>query len=130
MMAFLKLSFVFLIYSFSAWSHVGHDHGPEVKAPPKGGVVQETKNYHVELVHRNNQLMVYFYDVKMKPVEKVKNIKTKAFTQLPRKDKVELELKAMGDHYHGVFDKKEAHRFTLYLEVEDEKKTMLKWTIH
>lgn len=126
----MLMNFLFLTISFNLYGHAGHEHGPEVKLPPNGGVIEESKNYHVELVHQGKQIMIYFYDIEMSPIEKADTLFVKAYTKLPRKERKELEFKAMGNHMHAQFDPQGAHRFDVYVEVKDEGKSELKWTLH
>jgi len=126
----LCLNLLLFVLSFNLHAHVGHDHGPEVKRPPNGGIIQESKSYHVELVHKGKNIMVYFYDVEMKPLKNVGELFVKAYSQLPRSEKKELQFKQMGNHMHTQFDSKEAHRFDVFVQVKDEGQNELKWTLH
>ena len=129
---FKRVGFCFLVllFSFSLHAHPGHEHGPEMDLSPNGGIIEESASYHVELVHKGSDIILYFYDVEMKPVKEAKELFVKGYSQLPRKEKKELEFKTMGDHMHAKFDSKGAHRFDIYVEVKDDEKNELKWTLH
>jgi len=124
---------VFILSLFSILSlhaHVGHDHSPGRKDAPQGGIVKESPSYHFELVSRNKDIMIYVYDIDMKPIEDLKKISYKASAQLPRQDKTDVAFEIMGNHFHGKFDKGAAHRYTFFLNVVDgEKNVDLKWVI-
>jgi hypothetical protein len=125
------LAFIFAFISIiNVQAHVGHDHSPGRKDAPQGGIVKESPSYHFELVHRNQDIMIYVYDIDMKPVKDLKSISYKASAQLPRAEKKDVSFEVMGNHLHGKFDKGSAHRFTFLLNVVDgDKNVDLKWII-
>lgn len=129
MTIFFRFLFLSLL-SFNLVAHEGHDHTPGRKDAPNGGVVKETPSYHFEMVESGKDLMLFVYDVNMKPIEEIKKISLSAYTQLPRQEKKPLEMGVMGNHFHGQFDKGSAHRFDLLVNVQDQDKTVeLKWVI-
>jgi hypothetical protein len=127
----LMTAFVFLLFSLiNVNAHEGHDHSPGRKDAPQGGIVKESPNYHFELVARNQDIMIFVYDVDMKAIKDLSKISQKAFTQIPRKEKMPLSLEVMGNHWHGKFDRGTAHRFDFILSVVDGEKTEeLKWVV-
>lgn len=129
-MSVLLRFFLVSLLSFNLAAHEGHDHTPGRKDAPKGGVVKESPSYHFELVEAGKELMLFIYDVDMKPIKEVQSISLNAFTQIPRQEKKALKMGVMGDHYHGQFDKGSAHRYDFLVQVQDKEETIeLKWVI-
>jgi hypothetical protein len=129
-MRLLTVIMVFLLSICNGLAHEGHDHRPGHKDAPHGGIIKESKSFHYELVTRGQEVLIYIYDVDMKPLENLASLNYKTFAQIPRRDKEELAMKVMGHHLHGKFDKGSAHRYTLILNVEDSGKAVdIKWVI-
>lgn len=116
--------------SFSVLAHGDHDHGPSAKSSPKGGRMLETEGLHIELVNKAHEIIIYVYDNEMKPLKDLTILSAKFTSQLPRKEKLPLDLKIMNDHFHGKFDKGPAHRFDLEMTLSFGGHTdKLKWTV-
>ena len=116
----------FIILTMSLWitaitfAHEGHDHGAATFQPPKGGVLQNTKLYHFELVKKANQIMIYAYDRSGKSIA-TDQFKVSAEAELPRKKKVSATLQDLKTHWESTVDMQNAHRMTLRLNIDDGK---------
>lgn len=126
----MKSLMLCLLLSFQLVAHEGHDHSPGRKDAPHGGVVKESKDYHFELVSTDTDIMIFPYDVDMKPIKELSSIKIEAHTKKPRQDKNPLKFEVMGNHWHAKFDKGDSHRYNVYLTlVGNDKKEELEWVI-
>lgn len=114
-------------------AHAGHDHdGPSATKAPKGGVIKDLEEAHIEVVSKGREIKVYAYDKDMNP-RPTAGLKVSAIAELPRKrGESEITLTDSGDHFKGEYDAKGAHRYTLILKVMDSKTghdDQLKYTI-
>ncbi len=118
------------LFSQLSFAHSNHDHSPGKKGAPNNGIIKETASYHLELVNNGQDLMIFLYDVDMKAIDDLSGYSLIAHTALPRKEKVKIEMPVMHNHFHGKFDKKDAHRFTLHVEIKKgDKLEKTEWVI-
>jgi hypothetical protein len=124
-----------LLVSTPILAHEGHDHdGPSSFQPKNGGVVKSTEEVNVEVVTKDQNLEIYFYDNAGNPFDLTK-LQFKAEAQLPKsKKKTAIALEQKATFQEAKFDAKGAHRYTLilHLTLKEENavhKDTLKFTI-
>ena len=103
-----------------AMAHEGHDHGAATFQPPKGGVLQNTSQYHFELVKKGKQIMIYAYDRSGNSVATEK-FKVSTEAELPRKKKISSTINDLKTHWEVTVDMQSAHRMTLKMNIDDGK---------
>lgn len=120
----------FCLFSQLSFAHSNHDHSPGKKDAPNSGIIKETSSYHLELVKKDQDLMIFLYDINMKAINDLSGYSLTAHTELPRKEKIKLDMPVMHNHFHGKFDKKDAHRFTLSVEIKKgEQLEKTEWVV-
>lgn len=120
---------VTMVMSLSLHAHEGHDHGPSMIAPPKGGVIRSLETIHLELLPQGKTVKIFVYDKKMEPVE-AKKYPVSAMATRPRKQAEAVELKTKKSHWEFEYDAKGSHRYTLQLSIEQGgHKDKVQWNI-
>lgn len=122
---FLALSL--LITPNTIFAHGGEDHGHEEQAAmaPKGGMLKEIKNGHLELVAKENSIEIYHYDLHVGPSQ-IKDVAIKAEYSFPRKPFKKLKLKPHRNHWSAPFNKGANHRYNLKIHLDDE---VVEWVV-
>ncbi|MGE3684058.1 MAG: hypothetical protein AB7G93_20245 [Bdellovibrionales bacterium] len=128
---------LFLVLSFSARAHEGHDYGSGSVPLQKGGVMRSLETVHLELVYKDKSIWIYPFEVKsdpknpgkLKPAEPGK-FPVSATVELPKAKPQLVELKPAGDHWIASLDPKGAHRFTVILKItQGGHDDQVKWTV-
>lgn len=110
-------------------AHSGHEHRPDVAQAPQGGQMKDLKNMHMELLVQGTVIKIYAYNKDMSPLDPGK-ISAKATVTLPKKKPEPLALAVEADHWKGVFDPKNTHRYTVEISVlEDGSDDKARWVV-
>lgn len=122
---FTFILLLFSLISHTVFAHGGKDHGPLSAIAPKGGMLKEIKDGHLELVTKDKSIEFHYYDLDIKPSE-IKGLKIKAEYSLPRKPYKELKLEPHRNHWSAPFSKEASHRYNLKIQLEDE---VIEWVL-
>lgn len=120
----ITFSLLILLVSLSTpliFAHEGHNHdAPTTIKAPKGGTVKELDEAIIELIYKGKDIKIYFYDKSLKPLAN-ERFQIKAMAIHPRTKKEDPITFSITDaHYHGIYDAKGIHRYSLKLNVLDK----------
>lgn len=120
MKKFKSITLTLLLFVGIARGHGGHDHDAPAKvAAPKGGFIRELENTYVEVVSKQKDLKIYFYDKELKP-KNTEGFKVSLSAEIPRSKKIEpIENKFSESQIEAQYDAKNLHRYTLRMEITD-----------
>ena len=111
-----------------AFAHDG-EHGVSAVQAPKGGVMKSLETVHLELINEGKKIKIYTYDTELKSAA-VTNYPVSATVTFPKKKPQVIKLIEAQDHWEVEVDFKNAHRYTLVLNIKqgghDDK---VKWVI-
>jgi len=95
----------------------GHNHEAAVEAAPHGGNLRDSGKYKSEIVIAGDNVKIYFYDKKLKPV-KAEAEKIQGEVEFPKQKRKPVTLTKSGDIYEGKIEGLgKVHRYDLHFNV-------------
>lgn len=120
---------VITAFALAAFAGAEHDHGAPTFQPPKGGILKSTHSAHFELVKGAKGISLYAYDKAGKGLP-TKGLTLSAELEIPRQKATPVTLTNKETHWEANVDAKNAHRFTLKVNIIDGKeKDYVKFTV-
>lgn len=104
----------------NSWAHGDHEHeAGDMMSPKKGGIVKKTHDGYLELVSKNGNIKVYFFDGEQKE-EAIEAMNITAKAVFPRKAGEETIVGAKsGNVFELNYTNKKYHRYELVLTVKE-----------
>ncbi|WP_141731710.1 hypothetical protein [Oligoflexus tunisiensis] len=118
MKAFLVSMSLLLGTAAPLMAHEGHNHEAAVEAAPHGGTLRNAGDYKAEIVINGDNLKLYVYDKKLKPV-KLEKAELTGDVQFPKEKSKPVTFKKAGDYYEAtVKGITKVHRYDMHVNIE------------
>jgi hypothetical protein len=114
----LLVSFIVFGTAGTLCAGEGHNHEAAVESAPRGGTLRNAGDYKAEIVINGDQLKLYVYDKKLKPIQMDKAEIT-GDVQFPKEKSKPITFKKVGESYEVTIKGiSKVHRYDMHINLE------------